>query len=92
MREGITYNKAGDAVCFAGADAVAMYRAAVLKSAIGLMAKGIKPTRGASMRSLLASATEITGKAYARKDAVQAQADLSRWVQEMKAALPQETV
>lgn len=45
----ITYNAQGDAVCFAGPDAVELYRVAVLASAIGLLGKGIRPTRGMTM-------------------------------------------
>lgn len=88
----ITYNANGDAVCFNGPDAVRLYQAAALASGIGLLQKGIKPTRGWTMKAALAKATQITGKPYKRSEAAKAQADLRVWVQTMKAALPHDTM
>ena len=86
----IIYDKKGNAVAFQGPDAVQAFRAAALVSAIGLLSKGIKPGRGWSMKYALALATEYTGKTYKRTEYAQAQADVSAWVQAMKAALPSE--
>lgn len=88
--DGIHYDPKGRAVSFVGPDAVALYRAAVLRSGIGLMAKGIKPTRGASMKKLLVMATGLTQKPYKRTEHEKARADLGLWIDAMKSALPQE--
>jgi len=84
----ITFNRNGDAVAFHGTDAVRMFQAAALASGIGLLMKGIKPHRGWTMKAALATASTITGKTYKRSEADKARADLSMWVQTMKAALP----
>lgn len=86
----ITYNAKGDAVCFAGPDAVELYRAAVLNSAIGLLSKGIRPARGMTMTKALAMATRYTGRTYKRTEHEQARNDINIWVQTMKLALPSE--
>ena len=91
MQEGITYNKAGDAVAFSGPDAVRCYQAAALLSGIGLLQKGIKPNHHWTMKAALAMATRFTGKAYRRGEADQAMRDLHIWVATMKATLPTET-
>jgi hypothetical protein len=87
----VTYDRDGNAVCFSGPDAVHMFRAAALRSAIGLLSKGIRPTRGMTMTKALIMAGEYTGKTYKRGQHEQAMADLSVWVQTMKLALPSET-
>jgi hypothetical protein len=87
----ITYNAKGDAVGFNGLDAVRLFQAAALASGIGLLQKGIKPGRGWTMKAALARASTITGKTYKRSEADKARADLSVWVQTMKAALPHDT-
>lgn len=85
---GIHYNAKGDAVSFSGKDAVEVFRAATLASAIGLLAKGIKPTRGLTMKKALAMAERYTGRTYKRTEWEQARADIRVWVQTMKSALP----
>jgi len=87
----ITYHSGG-AMSFNGPDAIACYRAAVIAMALGLLRKGITPTRGYTIKLGLEQATAITGKPYARKEIAQAEADVRKWVQEMKAALPQQSV
>lgn len=93
----IVTNEAGGAVAFVGPDATRLYQATVLRSALGLLSKGIQPTRGYTMKRALHAASQITGKQYAstgkaRRLAVQdAQADLKRWCDTMAAALPKET-
>lgn len=84
----ITYNAKGDAVCFAGRDAVEVFRAASLSSAIGLLSKGIKPARGWTMTKALAAAERYTGRKYKRTEHEQARKDINVWVQTMKSALP----
>lgn len=73
---------------FAGNDAVRLVQAATLRSAIGLLAKGIQPTRGYTMKRALEAAFHFTGKKYTRSQAEQARADLKIWCDEMNAALP----
>jgi hypothetical protein len=80
--------KTGNAQSFVGPDAVALYQAAVLKSAIGLLQKGIKPTRGYTMTKALAAAGRLTGKTYKRTQSDAAIADIEQWILAMKLALP----
>lgn len=74
--------------CFSGPKAVDLFRIHVLRSAIGLMAKGIKPMRGASMTKLLVMATEYTGKEYKRREHEAAVADLQALAAERKQEIP----
>jgi hypothetical protein len=73
---------------FAGPDATALFRAATLRSALGLLKAGISPTRGVTMTKALKMASEITGKKYKRTEADKAREDLKVWCDTMKAALP----
>lgn len=85
----LTYHPDGTASSFVGPDAVSMYRAALIATSLKLWVKtGIIPTRGFGITKMLAEATRITGKKYTRKTATQASADVTLFVQEMKAALP----
>jgi hypothetical protein len=88
----ISYNEKGDAVTFSGHDAVACYRVAVLMQSLSLLSKGIKPTRGLTMKKALLIAKEYTGQDYKRTEAERAKADLKVWLETMKSALPTETV
>lgn len=84
----IIYHQGG-ATTFVGHDAIALYRAAALASALGLYAScGMIPTRGVTISKMLAMASDITGKKYKRGDALKAKADVTTWVRELKAALP----
>jgi len=80
----------GGSTMFAGPDAVALFRATTIKAAIGLLAKGITPTRGMTMTKALALASGITGKKYKRTEHAKAIADVQIWCNEMAAALPKE--
>jgi hypothetical protein len=73
---------------FVGRDAVEIVRVATLMSAIGLLSKGITPTRGLTMTKALAMATPYTGKKYKRTEAEAARKDLKAWVELMKSAVP----
>jgi hypothetical protein len=85
----ITFDKSGNAIGFQGPDAVAMYANASLAMHLRLFAEtGIRPTRGVGPKQMLAMAGKVTGKTYKRSECLVAAADLSKWVQEMKAALP----
>jgi hypothetical protein len=87
----IIYDKGGQAVSFVGPDAVQLFRAASLASGLKLYAKTkIKPNRAWTPTAMLCAAAEITLKTYSRGEYLQAAADLTIWVNEMRAALPQE--
>jgi len=73
---------------FAGPDATELFRATVLRSAIGLGMKGIRATRGFTLTKGLAMAERYTGKRYKRTQGEQAMADLTVWIETMKSALP----
>ncbi len=86
----ITYGPKGEARCFAGRDAVEIFRAATLASALGLLKKGISPTRGLTMKKALAMVGQYTGQAYKRGEYDRARADLKVWIETMKSAIPAE--
>lgn len=88
----ITYNAEGEATCFSGPDAVEVYRAAVLSSALGLLRAGITPTRGLTATKALAMCHRYTGRRYKRTEVEQARADLRVWIETMKSALPHSVV
>jgi hypothetical protein len=73
---------------FAGPDAVALVRATVLRSSLGLLQNGIQPTRGFTMTKALAMVTHYTGVAYKRTEVEKAKADLTVWIETMRSALP----
>lgn len=74
---------------FVGPDAVNLFRAITLRSALSMYAKiGMVPTRGVTATSMLAMATTYTGKKYKRGQHQQAADDMVTWIETMKAALP----
>lgn len=89
----ITYDRKGNAVCFAGPDAVELFRVATLKSALGMLSKGIVPTRGLTRAKALAMVTPYTGQKYKNTlpEIERARNDLTVWIATMKSALPEET-
>lgn len=76
------------AMAFSGDDAIRLFHAMALKSAIGLLEHGIPPARGYTMTKALAGAGAFTGKTYKRTESAQAKADLQVWIDAMKTALP----
>jgi hypothetical protein len=84
----ITHSSNG--TMFAGRDATHLYRAAVIKSSLGLLQKGIQPTRGMTMTKVLKLVTEYTGKTYKRTESNKAINDLIVWIETMKSAIPVE--
>ena len=62
--------------CFAGPDAVQLFRAATLRSALGLLKVGIIPTRGLTKTKALAMVTQYTGQTYKRGEFDRAMKDL----------------
>lgn len=74
---------------FAGPDAVRLFQAAAIASALRLYAKtGMQANRAYTPTAMLKAASAITGKAYKRGKYEQAAADLTTWCDAMKAALP----
>lgn len=75
---------------FAGPDAVNLFRAAYVKSALSMYARsGMLMTRGATPTALLRMAEEYTGRKYKGKDKYNEAAEGVRiWIETMKAALP----
>lgn len=82
----ITLSKGG--MAFVGDDATRLFQAVTLRSGIGLLQVGIRPSRGWTMTGALKTATTFTGKTYKRTEADKAKADLTLWIETMKAALP----
>jgi type II secretory pathway component PulF len=76
------------ATSFVGPDATELFRVATLRSALGLLSKGITPTRGLTITKALALATGVTKKKYKRTEIEKAREDLKKWADEMAAALP----
>lgn len=69
-------------VTFAGEGAVRVHQASVLKTAITLLERGIKPNRSYTWTNVLAASGRLTNKKYKRKDSAQAKADLEAWIAE----------
>jgi hypothetical protein len=88
MDSSITHDNGG--TMFAGNDAVHLYRAAVVRSSLGLLQKGIQPTRGMTMTKVLKLVTYYTGKTYKRTESNKAIDDLTVWIETMKSAIPVE--
>ena len=74
---------------YVGKDAVNLFRAITLMSALSMYAKtGMIPTRGVTAMVMLRIAKEYTGKTYKRGQHAQAAEDVKVWVNTMKAAMP----
>jgi hypothetical protein len=74
---------------FVGKDAVRLYQATALASALRLYAKTkMQVNRMYTPSAMLKAATAVTGKAYKRGQHQQAADDLKLWADEMAAALP----
>ncbi len=79
----------GGGMSFVGPDAVALYRATVIASALRFYDRtGMKVNRAYTPSAMLRVATEITGKSYKRGQYLLAAADLDVWAATMNAALP----
>ncbi len=90
MTESIIRRSAG-ATSYVGPDAVELYRVALLRASIEMhRSTGIIPARGIGITKLFRMAGAVTGKTYRRKDHERAVADLTQWIEAMKAAIPVE--
>ncbi len=74
----ITVNAKGEPTSFNGENAVDLFRIRVLSSGLGLLSKGISPTRGFTLSKALLMATQYTGKKYKRTQVEQAREDLKK--------------
>jgi hypothetical protein len=77
MNGQIRYNEKGDAQSFSGENAVDIFRAATLASALGLLKVGIG-IRGLTKTRALMMATEYTGVKYKRGEFDKARDDLKK--------------
>lgn len=84
MTNEITHHPRGG-MSVTGPEAVKLYAAVVLRSAIKLYVNtGIKASRFHTPTAMLASAGTYTGKTYKRGQLPQAFADLNKWIAEQK--------
>lgn len=85
----ISYDANGNATSFNGLDAVKVFQAATMRSALGLLKIGIKPNRAYTLTNVLRTASSITGQAYkGKKDIERARADLAAYVENGKRTIP----
>lgn len=85
----IVYAKDGEARTFAGPKAVDVFRIATLRSALGMLLRGLTPTRGFTFKKGLRMAQEYTGKVYKRSQTQDAINDLGALFIERRDAIPQ---
>lgn len=81
----IQHSKGGTA--FVGEDAVRLMAALTLRSGLDLLAKHIRPAKGWTITGALGSASRYTGKSYKRNEIDKAIADLTIWIETMRAGL-----
>jgi hypothetical protein len=85
----ISYDKDGNATSFVGIDAVTLFQAAAMRSALGLLKVGIKPNRAYTLTNVLRTAAGITGQSYkGKKDIDRARTDLAAFVENGKRSIP----
>lgn len=86
MQNSITHHQGGG-VSFVGVKAVDTFRVAVLLSALGLLSKGITPTRGLTKTKAFKMASEYTGRKYKLTEFEAARADLAEVLAAKKAEI-----
>jgi hypothetical protein len=82
----VTFHKGGS-VSFTG-DAVQLYRAMALVSALKLAERGLQVHRTMTRARTLRLASDLTGKRYKRGAYLAAAADVQAWVEACKASMP----
>ena len=89
MENEIIAHKSGG-ITFSGPVSTDLVAATVLKSALGLYAKGIKVNRLYTLKNMLGAATRITGKTYPiHKNSVgRALNDLAEWIEATRKTIP----
>ena len=73
-----------------GPDGIRLFRAATVRSGLGLLKVGIRPAQGWTITKALNFTTALTGKRYKRTEIDKAMADLTVWIELMKSAIPTE--
>jgi hypothetical protein len=88
----ITINPAHGITSYDGPDAVALFRATLLRRSLQLYAKtGMIPTRGVTITVMLGHAAALCGKPrYKRTQVAQAIEDVNKWILAMQCAIPVE--
>jgi hypothetical protein len=85
----IKVSMTGGPASYIGPDAVALFRVTVLRTGLRIYAKHkLRVNRGYSPSAMLKAASQITGRTYTRGQYLSAAADLTAWIEAMKAALP----
>jgi hypothetical protein len=87
MQDEITVRQ-GRCVGFAGEGATNLFRAMAIKSALGLLAVGIKPNRLYTKKNVLRVVSEYTGKTYKQTQLAEAAADLAAWIETARKTIP----
>jgi hypothetical protein len=78
-------------ITFSGKEAVTVYQAVVLKTAISMYAKtGMRVNRAYTPKAMLATASSITGNKYKRGEYSKAVSDLEKSIEKMKENIPVE--
>lgn len=62
-----------------------VYQAMVLRSALELLSKGIKPNSAYTLKATLKTASQLTGKPYKQRDLWVAYLDLTKWIEGQEA-------
>ena len=75
---------------YAGKDSVELFRANLLKNSLRMASRGLKPTRGFTLKYGLELCRRYTGRGYKRTEVEQAIKDLTVWIETMKSAIPVE--
>lgn len=83
MTDKIVHHQSG-AISIEGPRATDFYRMATLHSAMGLLEKGLQPTRGFTKTKAMNMATEYTGIPYKRGQLAQAKVDLQRAIDRVR--------
>jgi hypothetical protein len=83
----IEHHSSGVAI-FSGPEAVSVFQAVTIRSALRLLAIGIRPSRGYTIAKTLAAASRITGMPYRRSQIEEARRDLLVWSDMMRSELP----
>jgi hypothetical protein len=84
----ISYNRKGEAVSFSGPEAVELFRAGVLASALPLYAIGLRYPGTISGPQALKEATKYTGVKYRRGEYEKAKTDLFAYIKRVQPTIP----
>lgn len=89
MRDSEIVVHKGGGSSWVGPDAIKLMKAITLRGELKLFREtGIRPTRGVGPTQMLLLAGEFSGKADKRGQLQQAEADVHKWIETMRAAIP----